>query len=113
MKSIKKWSFTQVMVIWLSGADTCRCMHFNAADMQCQWKVAQFSRCTVYIMYLCLCDRTSNCCPGISVYISGKVGHAVFNSSRRLGRYCLCDVCACSYESQTHHSGTRDAAKLF
>ena len=43
--------------IWLSGADTCRCMHFNAADMQCQWKVAQFSRCTVYIMYLCLCDR--------------------------------------------------------
>ena len=63
--------------IWLSGADTCRCMHFNAADMQCQWKVAQFSRCTVYIMYLCLCDRTSNCCPGISVYISGKVGHAV------------------------------------
>ena len=101
MKSIKKWSFTQVMVFgFLALILVGAC-------------ILMLPICTVYIMYLCLCDRTSNCCPGISVYISGKVGHAVFNSSRRLGRYCLCDVCACSYESQTHHSGTRDAAKLF
>ena len=109
MRKIEKWSFTQVMVfgflvLILVGA---------CILMLPIWKVAQFSRCTVYIMHLCLCDRTSNCCPSISVYISGKAGHVVFNSSRRMGRYCLCDVCACSYESQTHHSGTRDAAKLF
>lgn len=113
MKSIKKWSFTQVMVfgflaLILVGACILMLPICNANGKWLNFPDALFTSCTY-----CLCDRTSNCCPGISVYISGKVGHAVFNSSRRLGRYCLCDVCACSYESQTHHSGTRDAAKLF
>ena len=108
MKSIKKWSFTQVMVfgflvLILVGACILMLPICNANGKWLNFPDALFTSCT------CVCVT------GLVTVVPAFqfTFHAVFNSSRRLGRYCLCDVCACSYESQTHHSGTRDAAKLF
>ena len=99
MKSIKKWSFTQVMVfgflaLILVGACILMLPICNANGKWLNFPDALFTSCT------CVC-------------VTGLVTVVPAFQFTFLGRYCLCDVCACSYESQTHHSGTRDAAKLF
>ena len=105
MKSIKKWSFTQVMVfgflaLILVGACILMLPICNANGKWLNFPDALFTSCT------CVCvTGLVTVVPAFQFTFLGKLV--------MLGRYCLCDVCACSYESQTHHSGTRDAAKLF
>ena len=100
MKSIKKWSFTQVMVfgflaLILVGACILMLPICNANGKWLNFPDALFTSCT------CVC-------------VTGLVTVVPAFQFTFLGKLVmLFDVCACSYESQTHHSGTRDAAKLF
>ena len=112
MKSIKKWSFTQVMVfgflaLILVGACILMLPICNANGKWLNFPDALFTSCT------CVCvTGLVTVVPAFQFTFLGKL---VMLFLIQVGGWgvCLCDVCACSYESQTHHSGTRDAAKLF
>lgn len=55
--------------IRLSDVNFSRGLCFDASGVQCRWAVAEFYRCIVYGMYLCLRDGTGDGRSSVSVYV--------------------------------------------
>ena len=110
MKSIKKWSFTQVMVfgflaLILVGACILMLPICNANGKWLNFPDALFTSCT------CVCvTGLVTVVPAFQFTFLGKL---VMLFLIQVGGWGVIVCVTYVLESQTHHSGTRDAAKLF